>query len=239
MHSVDRAKVATLLDREEGEKGRRLPVFLEVLLGGEDSKHGFDPATLAAEARPLFGLPALEIAGLMTIPPFFEDPEDARPHFRRLRELRDRLAELPEAAGFRGLLSMGMSHDFEVAIAEGATHVRVGTALSATAKAEPALTELPSYTRRLFDGYAEADLSLPEHRPFLCERLLEEGDRADLRWLASQVAEDELRGFVRREGGRGGSPPAAAPSGSCCSCAAGAAGQDPAIPLGSELWPLA
>lgn len=129
VHSVDRAKVATLLDREEGEKGRRLPVFLEVLLGGEESKHGFDPATLVREARPLFGLPALEIAGLMCIPPFSEDPENARPHFRRLRELRDRLAELPEAAGFRGLLSMGMSHDFEVAIAEGATHVRVGTAL--------------------------------------------------------------------------------------------------------------
>lgn len=129
VHSVDRVKIAHLLDREEAEKGRRLPVFLEVLLGGEDSKHGFDPSTLVAETRPLFLLPALEIVGLMCIPPFSEDPADARPHFRRLRELRDELAELPEAAGFRGFLSMGMSHDFEVAIAEGATHVRVGTAL--------------------------------------------------------------------------------------------------------------
>lgn len=64
------------------------------------------------------------------------------------------------------------------------------------------MTELPSYTCRLFDGYAEADLARPESLPFLCERLLEEGDRADLRWLASQVAEDELRAFVRRDGGR-------------------------------------
>ncbi len=135
VHSVDRAKVAALLDRafaaeaSEPPASGRLPVFLQVHLGNEATKHGFEPATLLAAAQPLFALPALEIAGLMCIPPYLDDPEEVRPFFRQLRELRDRLAELPEAAHFRGFLSMGMSHDFEVAIAEGATHVRVGTAL--------------------------------------------------------------------------------------------------------------
>lgn len=133
VHSVDRRKIATLLDLEEASLGRRLPILLEVNLGNEASKHGFATHTLAQEARELFALPALELVGLMCIPPFLEDPEEVRPFFRQLRELRDRLAELPEARAegrtFRGLLSMGMSHDFEVAIAEGATHVRVGTAL--------------------------------------------------------------------------------------------------------------
>ncbi len=133
VHSVDRRKIATLLDQEEAALGRRLPILLEVNLGNEASKHGFDPHTLEQEARELFTLPALELVGLMCIPPFLEDPEEVRPFFRQLRELRDRLAGLPEARAegrtFRGLLSMGMSHDFEVAIAEGATHVRVGTAL--------------------------------------------------------------------------------------------------------------
>lgn len=133
VHSVDRVKIAALLDRARAgtdrDEGARLPVFLQVHLGGEESKHGFDPATLLAVARPLFALPALEIAGLMCIPPYFEDAQEVRPFFRQLRELRDRLRVLPAAETFRGLLSMGMSHDFEVAIAEGATHVRVGTAL--------------------------------------------------------------------------------------------------------------
>lgn len=133
IHSVDRSKIATLLDRAEAARGRRLPIFLEVHLGGEESKHGFDPATLLTEAEPLFRLPALEIVGLMCIPPYREDPQEVRPFFRQLRELRDRLASSPAATSqpgpFRGLLSMGMSHDFEVAIEEGATHVRVGTAL--------------------------------------------------------------------------------------------------------------
>lgn len=133
IHSVDRTKIATLLDRAEAARGRRLPVFLEVHLGGEESKHGFDQATLLVEAESLFRLPSLEIVGLMCIPPYREDPQDVRPFFRQLRELRDRLATSPAALAqpspFRGLLSMGMSHDFEVAIEEGATHVRVGTAL--------------------------------------------------------------------------------------------------------------
>jgi pyridoxal phosphate enzyme (YggS family) len=130
VHSVDRSKIALALDRERSASGAgRLPILLEVHLGGEESKHGFDPATLVEEAKPLFALRSVEVAGLMCIPPYFEDPHEVRPFFHQLRELRDRLAELPDAGEFRGLLSMGMSHDFEVAIAEGATHVRVGTAL--------------------------------------------------------------------------------------------------------------
>ena len=134
VHSVDRAKIAHLLDREQfkidpGKSSNRMPVFLQVLLGSEDTKHGFDPTTLVAEAKPLFALRSLEIIGLMCIPPYFEDPQEVRPFFRQLRELRDQLSGLPEAKDFRGFLSMGMSHDFEVAICEGATHVRVGTAL--------------------------------------------------------------------------------------------------------------
>ena len=134
VHSVDRSKIATLLDRERREPpgpSGPLPVFLQVHLGGEESKHGFDPATLLGVAPPLFALPGLRVVGLMCIPPYFEDPQAVRPFFRQLRELRDRLAETPEAqaAAFDGWLSMGMSHDFAVAIEEGATHVRVGTAL--------------------------------------------------------------------------------------------------------------
>ncbi|HVR99255.1 MAG TPA: alanine racemase, partial [Thermoanaerobaculia bacterium] len=98
-------------------------------LGGEDSKHGFAAEGLAEAVRPLAGLGHLRIAGLMAIPPQGETPEDSRPWFRRLRELRDDLAARPEWQGFPGWLSMGMSDDFEVAVEEGATHVRVGTAL--------------------------------------------------------------------------------------------------------------
>jgi len=83
----------------------------------------------APAAAPLAGLAHLRITGLMAIPPMAEDPEASRPWFRRLRELRDALAERPEWRGFPGHLSMGMSDDFAVAVEEGATHVRVGTAL--------------------------------------------------------------------------------------------------------------
>jgi pyridoxal phosphate enzyme (YggS family) len=133
IHSIDRPSIAAALDREAGTRGLRLTGFLEVNLGGEASKHGFLPADLAAAAHPLADLRHLRIAGLMAIPPQSEDPEDSRRWFIRLRELRDELAARPEWSarwqGFGGWLSMGMSHDFEVAVEEGATHVRVGTAL--------------------------------------------------------------------------------------------------------------
>jgi len=133
IHSIDRPGIAAALDREAGTRDLRLTGFLEVNVGGEASKHGFLPADLAAAARPLADLEHLRIAGLMAIPPQSEDPEDSRRWFIRLRELRDELAARPEWSarwkGSDGWLSMGMSHDFEVAVEEGATHVRVGTAL--------------------------------------------------------------------------------------------------------------
>jgi pyridoxal phosphate enzyme (YggS family) len=133
VHSIDRPRIAAALDREAGVRGLLLTGFLEVNVGAEESKHGFLPEGLAAAVRPLADLQHLRIAGLMAIPPFSDDPEDSRRWFVRLRELRDELAVRPEWtarwAGSGGLLSMGMSHDFEVAVEEGATHVRVGTAL--------------------------------------------------------------------------------------------------------------
>ena len=129
IHSIDRPKIAEAVDREAAARGLRVDGFLEVNLGDEESKHGFPAGRLAEDAAPLAGLSHLRIVGLMAIPPFEENPEDARRWFVRLRELRDRLAARPEWAGFPGLLSMGMSHDYEIAVEEGATHVRVGTAL--------------------------------------------------------------------------------------------------------------
>lgn len=132
VHSVDRPRIAEALDREaarRGHRGLQIPGFLEVNLGNEESKHGFAPAGLAEAARPLADLEHLKIVGLMAIPPQEDDPEGSRSWFRRLRELRDELGSRPEWPGFPGRLSMGMSHDFEVAIEEGATHVRVGTSL--------------------------------------------------------------------------------------------------------------
>lgn len=109
--------------------GRRLPVLIEINVGGEAQKAGLAPEAgeLDELLRRAPSLPAIEVRGLMCIPPHTSDPQGARPYFRRLRELRDRLAArhgvaLPE-------LSMGMSHDFRVAIEEGATCVRIGTAI--------------------------------------------------------------------------------------------------------------
>jgi pyridoxal phosphate enzyme (YggS family) len=143
IHSVDRLKIARRLDRDfeaRGEaQGRRLRCFLEVNLGEEESKHGFAPRELLASARQLQELRHLEIVGLMAIPPQpaddsadpdAPDPDaEARGWFRRLAELRDELLAEPGWGGCPGWLSMGMSADFEIAIEEGATHIRVGTAL--------------------------------------------------------------------------------------------------------------
>ncbi|MES1243561.1 MAG: YggS family pyridoxal phosphate-dependent enzyme [Acidobacteriota bacterium] len=129
IHSIDRLRVAEAIDQEAGRRGITVSGFLEVNLGGEESKHGFPAEGLAEAVQPLAGLGNLKVVGLMAIPPQSEDPEGSRPWFRRLRGLRDGLAARPEWPGFPGRLSMGMSHDFEVAIEEGATHVRVGTSL--------------------------------------------------------------------------------------------------------------
>ncbi|HKV08609.1 MAG TPA: YggS family pyridoxal phosphate-dependent enzyme [Thermoanaerobaculia bacterium] len=129
IHSIDRVKIAEAVDKEAGTRGIAVQGFLEINVGEEESKHGFSPQGLAEAVRPLADLRSLRIVGLMAIPPQGDDPEESRPWFRKLRELRDDLAARPEWKGFPGLLSMGMSDDFAVAVEEGATHVRVGTAL--------------------------------------------------------------------------------------------------------------
>ena len=130
--SVDDFALAQRLDRARIESNGpgKLRVLIEVQIAKEEAKSGAALEELPVLAEKIAALPMLELAGLMCIPPFTEDAEQARPHFRRLRELRDGLAKrlglsLP-------VLSMGMSHDFEVAIEEGATEVRVGTALFGT-----------------------------------------------------------------------------------------------------------
>jgi pyridoxal phosphate enzyme (YggS family) len=129
VHSVDRVKIALVLDRELAALGRRIPAFIEVNLAGEARKHGFPPAGLPAAVGSLAGLEHLRLVGLMAVPPPAADPDALRPWFRRLRELAGELAARPEWQGFPALLSMGMSDDFEAAVEEGATHIRVGSAL--------------------------------------------------------------------------------------------------------------
>lgn len=127
IQSVDSLRLALELQRRAEQAGRRLAVLLEVNVAGEASKFGYTPERLLAELGDLNALSRLEIQGLMTVPPWSADPERVRPWFRQLRELKaaceDRLGvRLPH-------LSMGMSGDFEVAVEEGATMVRLGTAL--------------------------------------------------------------------------------------------------------------
>ncbi|HXO21056.1 MAG TPA: YggS family pyridoxal phosphate-dependent enzyme [Thermoanaerobaculia bacterium] len=129
VHAVDRLKIAHALEHEAAERDQEVLGFLEINLGGETTKHGFLPEGLVETVRPLAGRAHLRIVGLMAIPPPAPGAEGSRPWFRRLRELRDELAGSPGWRQFPGWLSMGMSDDFEVAIEEGASHVRVGTAL--------------------------------------------------------------------------------------------------------------
>ena len=131
VHSVDRLKLARRLDREARLQDRApVECFLEVNLGREASKHGFTPDSLLETIDSLAELDGMRPLGLMAIPPREEDPAQVRGWFRRLRELRDELWSRPSRLyPGPGLLSMGMSSDFETAIEEGATHVRVGTAL--------------------------------------------------------------------------------------------------------------
>jgi pyridoxal phosphate enzyme (YggS family) len=129
--SIDSAKLAEKLDASARKLGKKLSVLIEVNVGGEAAKSGVAPDSRDLEellqAAPRFE--ALEFRGLMTVPPFTDDPQGGRSYFRKLRELRDAIA----ARKLRGVgmdeLSMGMSHDFEVAIEEGSTCVRVGTAI--------------------------------------------------------------------------------------------------------------
>jgi len=131
-HSVDSQKLLERLSQTSSDMGRTSAVLLEVNISGEASKQGFDPEQLRAGWENCLRLPNLEIRGLMTMAPFTDQSEDARPVFRQLRELRDDLREragsLVERHPLRDL-SMGMSGDFEVAIEEGATLIRVGSAV--------------------------------------------------------------------------------------------------------------
>jgi len=127
IESLDRERLATRLEGLLAAEHRQFPVLIELNLGGEETKSGAPPEQAETLAAAALALPHLEVRGLMAVPPFTPDPEGARPYFQRLKEIRDRLADrfgrpFPE-------LSMGMSHDFEVAVEEGSTEVRIGTAL--------------------------------------------------------------------------------------------------------------
>ena len=127
LHAVDSLHLAAELNKRCEQAAKVMPVLLEVNVSGEGSKHGFTPESAAAAMEAFFEFPQLEIHGLMTMAPFTRQPENARPYFQKLRKLKSaceaRLgAPLPE-------LSMGMSGDYEIAIEEGATIIRLGTTL--------------------------------------------------------------------------------------------------------------
>ncbi len=137
VHSVDRLKIARRLNRFAGEMGRVLPVLLEINVSGEATKFGFSPDEILEVAGEIIALPNLRVHGLMTMAPFVEDPEEVRPVFAGLHRLRDQLAARYPEVDWRHL-SMGMTNDFEVAIEEGATIVRIGTAIFGPREADNA-----------------------------------------------------------------------------------------------------
>jgi PLP dependent protein len=131
--SVDDALLGRRLERAAELARRRLPLLVQVDLGGEETKFGLDEKHLMPALELLRGFKAVRVEGLMALPPYDEDPEQVRPYFRRLRALRDTARREQVLLGNE--LSMGMSHDFEVAIEEGATQVRLGTAIFGPRKA--------------------------------------------------------------------------------------------------------
>lgn len=127
LHSIDSLKLAHHVSHVSSELGLTPSVFLQVNLAGEETKGGFAPSEIRESIAGLAALKSVDLRGLMAIPPAVEDPEESRPWFRALRELRD---ELVDTGGVdMPFLSMGMSGDYEVAVEEGATHVRVGSAI--------------------------------------------------------------------------------------------------------------
>jgi pyridoxal phosphate enzyme (YggS family) len=139
LHSLDSLKLALRLDRFAAAGDHTLPVLLELNVSGEESKSGWDASTdvqwesVLPEVAELLELPHLQVQGLMTMPPLGTEPEDSRRFFQRLRSLRDQLARQFPQVGWHEL-SMGTSSDFQVAVEEGATLVRVGTAIVGTRK---------------------------------------------------------------------------------------------------------
>ncbi len=132
IHSVDRLELLQRLEQVATEQETRLSLLIQVDLAGETTKHGLPPSHLPRVLDAAAGCQAVRVRGLMLLPPFEEDPEQTRPYFRQLRELRDEVAASGVDRTMLQELSMGMSHDFETAIAEGATMVRVGTAIFGT-----------------------------------------------------------------------------------------------------------
>jgi pyridoxal phosphate enzyme (YggS family) len=129
IHSVDSIDLLRRVDEAAAAQHASPDLLIQVDLAGEATKHGASEAEVAAIARAALACRAARLRGLMLLPPWFDDPEQARPYFARLRRLRDRLVDEGVPAESLADLSMGMSHDFEVAIQEGATLVRIGTAL--------------------------------------------------------------------------------------------------------------
>ncbi len=135
IHSVDSLELAERINKQAEKMGKIQEVLVQVKLSDEESKHGIIKEEVDGFLSALTDMEHLRIEGLMTIPPFFDDPERVRPFFRELREIKERAGQM----GFNLTeLSMGMSHDFEVAIEEGATMVRVGTAIFGERKKEAA-----------------------------------------------------------------------------------------------------
>jgi PLP dependent protein len=141
IHSIDSADLLQKIDAAAREARRTPELLVQVDLAGEATKFGATPDTLQPIFDAAAALTSARIVGLMVLPPWSEDPEIARPFFRRLRELRDELGSRGVPAASLRELSMGMSHDFEVAIAEGATMVRVGTAIFGKRTPPPAQTQ--------------------------------------------------------------------------------------------------
>ena len=127
IQSVDSLSLAQEINKRAEQAARTMPVLMEVNVAGEASKFGYQPEQLLAELKELNALPRIEIHGLMTVPPWSPEAEKARPHFRRLHEIKAQCGQILGAPLLH--LSMGMSGDFEIAIEEGATMVRIGTAL--------------------------------------------------------------------------------------------------------------
>jgi pyridoxal phosphate enzyme (YggS family) len=129
IHTVDSLKLAAELDRQAAKAGKTQRVLVQVNVSGEASKSGASEAEAGQLVAEIAKLPHLSLEGLMTMPPFFDQPEKARPYFRALRRLRDEIQQRNLPGVDLRELSMGMTGDFEVAIAEGATLVRIGTAI--------------------------------------------------------------------------------------------------------------
>jgi len=138
IHSLDSVELAERLDRLCGEEAReQLPVLIQINFGGEETKTGIDPRDLPHLLEAAAKCQRLRLIGLMTLPPYFANPECGRPFFKALRELRDEMKVAGRFGEGPGELSMGMSHDLEIAIEEGATILRVGTAIFGERESEP------------------------------------------------------------------------------------------------------